>query len=145
MLATMLAVVDAAHHARMSRQGEIAIAVGGRFKLDVLPPFSEWLYDFRAAALRGFPTRSEECQSMIGAARSRIGIITGSGPETGVDLWTKVLRANRELLGSDCRGDLEAPEVVIFSVPELDLSMELERNDAAVWQTWLNSAGSSMQ
>lgn len=52
---------------------------------------------------------------------------------------------HRELLGSDYRGDLDAPEVVIFSVPELDLSMELERNDAAVWQTWLNSAGSSMQ
>lgn len=69
-----------------------------------------------------------------GAARSRIGIITGSGPEAGVDLWTKVLRANRSLLGSGYRGDLDAPEVVIFSVPELGLSMELERNDAVVWQ-----------
>lgn len=33
-------------------------------------------------------------------ALSRIGIITGSGPEAGVDLWTKVLRANRQLLGA---------------------------------------------
>lgn len=76
----------------------------------------------------------------IGAARNRIGIITGSGPEAGVDLWTKVLRANRELLGSDYRGDLDAPEVVIFSVPELGLSMELERNDAAVWQAMQRTA-----
>lgn len=75
-----------------------------------------------------------------GAARSRIGIITGSGPEAGVDLWTKVLRANRELLGSDYRGDLDAPEVVIFSVPELGLSMELERNDAVVWQAMQRTA-----
>lgn len=76
----------------------------------------------------------------IGAARSRIGIITGSGPEAGVDLWTKVLRANRELLGSGYRGDLDAPEVVIFSVPELGLSMELERNDAAVWEAMQRTA-----
>jgi len=68
------------------------------------------------------------------APRTRIGIITGSGPEAGVDLWTKVLRANRALLGARYAGDLDAPEVVIFSVPELGLSMELERNDARVWQ-----------
>lgn len=75
-----------------------------------------------------------------GAARCRIGIITGSGPEAGVDLWTKVLRANRELLGADYGGDLDAPEVVIFSVPELGLSMELERNDAAVWRAMERTA-----
>lgn len=74
------------------------------------------------------------------AARSRIGIITGSGPEAGVDLWTKVLRANRELLGERYRGDLDAPEVVIFSVPELGLSMELEANDTQVWQTMARTA-----
>lgn len=73
-------------------------------------------------------------------ARSRIGIITGSGPEAGVDLWNKVLRANRSLLGAAYGGDLDAPEVVIFSVPELGLSMELERNDEAVWQALRRTA-----
>jgi aspartate racemase len=72
--------------------------------------------------------------------RSRIGIITGSGPEAGVDLWNKVLRANRGLLGEAYRGDLDAPEVVIFSVPELGLSMELQRNDERVWQALRRTA-----
>lgn len=72
--------------------------------------------------------------------RSRIGIITGSGPEAGLDLWAKVLRANRSLLGAAYAGDLDAPEVVIFSVPELGLSMELERNDSRVWQALRDTA-----
>ncbi|MFN4064893.1 MAG: aspartate/glutamate racemase family protein [Parazoarcus communis] len=74
------------------------------------------------------------------ASRSRIGIITGSGPEAGVDLWSKILRANRHWFGEDYRGDLDAPEVVIFSVPELGLSMELAANDAQVWQAMQRTA-----
>ena len=54
-----------------------------------------------------------------------IGIITGSGPAAGVDLWVKLLRRN-EALGA--RGDQEAPAVVILSVPGLGASMELEQN-----------------
>lgn len=73
-------------------------------------------------------------------ARSRIGIIAGSGPEAGVDLWNKVLRANRSLLGAAYSGDLDAPEMVIFSVPELGLSMELERHDARVWEALQRTA-----
>ncbi len=72
--------------------------------------------------------------------RSRIGIITGSGPEAGVDLWNKVLRANRQLLGDAYRGDLDAPEVVIFSVPTLGLSMELATHDAEVWAAMKRTA-----
>lgn len=63
----------------------------------------------------------------------RIGIITGSGPEAGIDLWNKLLRASRRRLGSAFRGDLDAPAVSIISEPALGLSMELEHNDAAVW------------
>ncbi|MFN3984619.1 MAG: aspartate/glutamate racemase family protein [Rhodocyclaceae bacterium] len=72
--------------------------------------------------------------------RARIGIIAGSGPEAGVDLWSKLLRANRELLGEAYRGDLDAPEVVVFSVPTLGLSMELEHNDAQVWASLADAA-----
>jgi aspartate racemase len=72
--------------------------------------------------------------------RARIGIVTGSGPEAGLDLWAKVLRANRELQGTAYRGDLDAPEVVIHSLPALGLSMELERHDAAVWRALQASA-----
>lgn len=67
--------------------------------------------------------------------RHRIGVITGSGPEAGIDLWTKVLAATREQLAGRYEGDLDAPEVVIYSVPALGLSMELPRNDEPVWQT----------
>lgn len=64
---------------------------------------------------------------------TRIGIIAGSGPEAGIDLWNKLLRANRRLLGGGFRGDLDAPAVTIISEPMLGLSMELARNDEAVW------------
>lgn len=66
-------------------------------------------------------------------ARKKIGIITGSGPEAGIDLWNKLLRANRQLHGSAFRGDLDAPNVTVLSEPALGLSMELEVNDSAVW------------
>lgn len=83
---------------------------------------------------------AEAHRLLAGAPRGRIGIITGSGPEAGVDLWNKVLRANRALLGERYRGDIDAPEAVIFSVPELGLSMELERNDAEVWRHMATTA-----
>jgi aspartate racemase len=66
---------------------------------------------------------------------ARIGIITGSGPEAGIDLWSKILQHNRRLLGEAFRGDIDAPEVVIISDPLLGLSMELERNHHTVWPT----------
>jgi aspartate racemase len=66
-------------------------------------------------------------------ARQRVGIISGSGPEAGIDLWAKVQQASRALLGERYRGDLDAPEVIVHSVPGLGLSMELERNDALIW------------
>lgn len=72
--------------------------------------------------------------------RSRLGIITGSGPDAGLDLWQKVLRANKQLLGEGYRGDLDAPQVHVMSVPALGLSMELELNDRQVWQVLSETA-----
>lgn len=63
-----------------------------------------------------------------------IGIITGSGPEAGMDLWSKVLVATQTQLGQAFRGDLDAPRVVILSEPELGLSMDLRRNEVATWE-----------
>lgn len=93
-----------------------------------------------AAAAAGTDAGASGAGAARPGARSRIGIIAGSGPEAGVDLWAKVLRANRELLGAHYRGDLDAPEVVVFSVPQLGLSMELERNDARVWACLADTA-----
>lgn len=65
--------------------------------------------------------------------RRSIGIIAGSGPEAGVDLWQKVIKAAKHLLDKDYGGDLDAPEVRIISSPPLGLSMELAQNDHLVW------------
>lgn len=67
-------------------------------------------------------------------ARPRLGIITGSGPEAGMDMWAKLLEENRRRLGPAFRGDLDAPAVRLVSDPELGLSMELERTEEQVWQ-----------
>lgn len=66
--------------------------------------------------------------------RKKIGIITGSGPEAGIDLWQKILEENKLLLKDDFHGDLDAPDVTIFSVPQLGHSMELEKNYNKVWE-----------
>lgn len=70
--------------------------------------------------------------------KGRIGIISGSGPEAGIDLWRKILDAYRRQRGSHFHGDLEAPDVSIYSIPELGLSMDLDKNEKLVW-TYLES------
>lgn len=72
--------------------------------------------------------------------RPTIGILTGSGPEAGLDLWRKVLTRNAERLGPAFRGDLDAPRVAILSEPTLGLSMDLAANEAAVWDSLVASA-----
>jgi aspartate racemase len=67
-------------------------------------------------------------------ARPRLGIITGSGPEAGMDLWAKLLQENRRRLGPAFRGDIDAPALSIVSDPELGLSMELEKTAETVWR-----------
>lgn len=67
--------------------------------------------------------------------RASLGIITGSGPEAGLDMWFKILKANKNLMGERFEGDLDAPTVNIISEPQLGLSMELKKNDEKVWQT----------
>ncbi len=64
--------------------------------------------------------------------RKRIGIIAGSGPEAGVDLWAKVIEEAKALMGGEYQGDLDGPKVRIVSSPILGLSMELEEKDAIV-------------
>lgn len=66
--------------------------------------------------------------------RAKLGIITGSGPEAGVDMWQKILSANKQMMQEAFQGDLDAPTVSIISEPQLGLSMELEKNDAIVWE-----------
>lgn len=63
----------------------------------------------------------------------RLGIITGSGPEAGIDLFSKVLSVQRQALGDRYRGDIDSPNVTMLSVPELGHSMDLPRTEQQVW------------
>ena len=65
--------------------------------------------------------------------RQRIGLVAGSGPEAGVDLWSKLIGESKALLENKYEGDLDGPRVHIISSPILGMSMELEKNDLAVW------------
>ncbi len=68
------------------------------------------------------------------SSRSRIGIIAGSGPEAGIDLWSKVLEENRRAHGDTFQGDIDAPNVTVLSVSELGHSMDLPHTNELVWR-----------
>jgi aspartate racemase len=55
--------------------------------------------------------------------RGRIGIIAGSGPEPGIDLWEKNFEEDRAAFDGSFRGDLDALHVVVHSIPGVGLSM----------------------
>ncbi|MDX8400007.1 MAG: YbaK/EbsC family protein [Gallionellaceae bacterium] len=65
-----------------------------------------------------------------------IGIITGNGPESGMALWRHINAKVFETLEADKRmvGDLSFPRVLLHSLPEMGLSMELELREEAVWR-----------
>ena len=72
---------------------------------------------------------------MAATDRIRLGIVTGSGPDAGIDLWQQVLDEVRQTMGSNYGGDLDAPHIVVVSEPQLGLSMDLEAHYEDVWQT----------
>jgi catechol 2,3-dioxygenase-like lactoylglutathione lyase family enzyme len=47
-------------------------------------------------------------------AKPRLGIIGGSGPDAGADLFAKVLGCHRERLGASYAGDEDAPDIVLL-------------------------------
>lgn len=68
-----------------------------------------------------------------GRQTRRLGIVTGSGPEAGIDLFAKVLAEHRRALGDAYTGDIDAPNVTVLSVPELGHSMNLPDTEDEVW------------
>ncbi|GAB5364759.1 hypothetical protein AAMO2058_000997700 [Amorphochlora amoebiformis] len=50
--------------------------------------------------------------------RRRIGIISGSGPDAGLDLMRKIVVANRKFLGPGA-GDKDAPKIAMVNFPEI--------------------------
>jgi len=61
------------------------------------------------------------------------GIITGNSPESGMELWKHLNRYIAEELNEGFKGDLSYPQVMIHSIPEMGLSMELEPRQGEVW------------
>lgn len=76
---------------------------------------------------------------MAGRKLPRIGIIAGSGPDAGIDLWSKILRATRREGADAYSGDTDAPEVTIRSIPKLGLSMNLALHRNEVRSVLLNT------
>lgn len=66
--------------------------------------------------------------------KRKIGVITGAGPEAGMDLWKKILVENKNLLGANFRGDIDAPAVVIYSIPALGMAMDIQHHEDGLWQ-----------
>ncbi len=67
------------------------------------------------------------------SGRPGIGIVTGNLPESGMALWSRLNGRVRELLGDDNLGDISMPRVLLHSLPELGLSMELSSRCEPVW------------
>lgn len=65
-----------------------------------------------------------------------IGIITGNGPESGMSLWKQINNhINDELTkNNNMHGDLSYPRVIVSSIPEMGLSMELDKREKQVWK-----------
>ncbi len=63
--------------------------------------------------------------SALPPTQHKVGILTGNGPESGMLLWESMNDHIREHGDTRFRGDLAFPHVLIESVPEMGLSMEL--------------------
>lgn len=61
------------------------------------------------------------------------GIVTGNGPDSGIALWRQLNAFIAEGLGNDFKGDLSYPQVMMRSIPEMGLSMELAPREEEVW------------
>jgi len=71
-----------------------------------------------------------------------IGIITGNGPDSGITLWEMINRNFVEILGKHFRGDISFPKVNIISLPEMGLSMELDKRHTASQEILLKAVDS---
>lgn len=72
----------------------------------------------------------------VSPALPSFGILTGNGPESGMALWRHLNSRIFDRLQADGRlhGDLSYPRVVVHSLPEMGLSMELVQRQEQVWQ-----------
>ena len=96
-----------------------------------------WAMEFNPIQLLGAINRKSVFRFAQGLREVKhpktIGIITGNGPASGIALWEGINRNFAETLGRDFSGDVSLPQVHVMSLPELGLSMELDKRENAVW------------
>ena len=68
----------------------------------------------------------------------KIGILTGNSPESGMLLWRRINQIIRENLGNKFYGDISLPNVVIESIPDMGMSMELALREEETWDAVRN-------
>lgn len=72
---------------------------------------------------------SQGCRAPLGET---IGILTGNSPESGMMLWQGINNYIRASSVVSFRGDISFPRVIVESVPEMGLSMELAQREVHV-------------
>lgn len=101
-----------------------------------------WAVEFRPSQV--IEALKDEAEVHVGniATRQRtsadlpsFGIITGNGPESGIALWRQINDSVYAGLPREARlvGDLAYPRVLVHSLPEMGLSMELGARQEEVW------------
>lgn len=95
----------------------------------------EWAVEFEPSSMIEALKR-EAPEVMVAEITGDIGIITSNGPESGMALWRHINGKVFETLDADKRmvGDLSFPRVLVHSLPEMGLSMELALRENAVWR-----------
>jgi len=71
--------------------------------------------------------------------KHKIGIITGNAPDSGIHLWQEINKFIREAMGEKFQGDISYPPVLVESIPEMGLSMELDKRYAATEKSILKT------
>lgn len=70
----------------------------------------------------------------IGRKKVKIGIITGNAPDSGILLWKQINQKVREKLNSNFYGDISFPYIIVVSIPDMGLSMELDSREKETWK-----------
>jgi aspartate/glutamate racemase len=121
---------------------------------EYLPPYTmmtnagdlSWGIEFRPAELVAYLSnaRVEDFAAPASQTETKppvLGILTGNGPESGMELWRRINTAVRE--GSErLRGDINYPSVVVVSLPGMGMSMELAHREGEVLRTVLGGIDS---
>jgi aspartate/glutamate racemase/prolyl-tRNA editing enzyme YbaK/EbsC (Cys-tRNA(Pro) deacylase) len=114
---------------------------------DYFPPYTlmtnagdmRWGIEFRANELVNAISSKRVADivmdnSKFHIRKHKIGILTGNSPESGILLWQRLNETIRTRLDDDFLGDLSLPTVLVNSMPEMGLSMELDIREDDTWK-----------